>query len=333
MSLKDVYRDIERDLETVEDRLYELSRSRSEEISAAVSEILAGGGKRLRPALLLLAAGTCNGDVTGPAHPAAGERKTNLGAAMELIHLASLIHDDVIDNASVRRGTSTISAGWGNKTAILVGDHVYSKAINVLAQDGDLEVIKCVAEATCRMTESEMMQSVWRNDAGMTEEMYLGIIAGKTASLISCSCRVGAMLSNVRDGEPDRLGDYGLNLGMAFQITDDLLDIRGDERKLGKPRGSDLREGSLTLPFIYAMSVAGEGDREWMIRGLEEDRMNEDYFGKMRKMAQESGGIEYSLQKAKEYCATCKDRLMSIGESASRDSLMKLADHVIDRVA
>lgn len=334
MELERIYRNVTADLDAVEDRLRELSRFDSSEISEAVAEMLNGGGKRLRPALVLIAADTCNRK-PGQAGPTSAVRRrgVDLAAAMELIHLASLIHDDVIDSAGVRRGKTTISANWGNKTAILVGDHVYSKAVRVLAGDGDLDVIRCVAAATCRMTESEMIQSVCRHDPGMTEEKYLTIIAGKTAALISCSCRIGAMLGEVRNGEADVLGEYGLNLGMAFQITDDLLDVRGDEREIGKSLGADIREGNLTLPFIYAMSEADEDERQWVIECFRSGKVEDGQLIEMRAFAEKRGGFDYSLARAKDYCMSCKSALESIERSEGRESLAMLADYVVERIA
>jgi len=335
MGLDDIYRHVSVDLESVEERLRELARSESAEISAAVTEVLAGGGKRLRPALVLIATNACNGKEprTSPAGAALRRRSVDLAAAMELIHLASLIHDDVIDGASLRRGRRTMGEEWGNKTAILVGDHVYSKAVKVLADDGDLDVIKCVAAATCRMTESEMVQSACRHDPGMTEERYLSIIAGKTAALISCSCRVGAMLGGVHNGEADILGEYGFNLGMAFQITDDLLDIRGDEKTMGKCPGTDIREGNLTLPFIYAMKVADKMERKWMMECFVAVDVDDGQLVRMRNLAEKCGGFDYSLAKAREYSVSCKSRLESMDESEGRRSLTMLAEHVVERIA
>ena len=334
MELDRIYRNVTADLNAVEERLRELSQSESSEISVAVAEILAGGGKRLRPALVLIAADACNhkGESSRRAD-VVRERGVNLAAAMELIHLASLIHDDVIDSAGLRRGKTTISSNWGNKTAILVGDHVYSKAVSVLADDGDLEVIRCVADATCRMTESEMMQSICRHDPAMTEDRYLSIIAGKTAALMSCSCRIGAMLGEIHNGEADILGEYGLNLGMAFQITDDLLDIRGNEKKIGKVLGTDIREGNLTLPFIYAMNAVEDGEREWMMKCFRSGDVDEEELRRMRDLAQKCGGVDYSLGRAKEYCMSCKSGLQSMSASEGRESLIMLADYVVERIA
>ena len=181
------------------------------------------------------------------------------------------------------------------------------------------------------MTDGEMRQTLCRNDVGVTEEKYLSIIAGKTAALISCSCRVGAMLGENRNGETDILADYGLNLGMAFQITDDLLDLTGEEKKLGKPVGNDIREGRLTLPFIHAISAANEKDRQWMKDVFRAGQISGSALARIKSMVQECGGIQYSFDKARQYGRACKERLRSLKESQPRNALALLADYVVDR--
>jgi len=321
MDLKSIYGPVAEELALVEARLVELTRSGNEAISEAVSAMMSGG-KRLRPALLLIAAKACD---------YAGERAVRLAAAVELVHTASLIHDDVIDNADQRRGKSTVSAGLGNTLAVLVGDNVYSKVMSILAEDGDLKVMQAMADTACTMTEGEAIQSLCRNDISMTEQKYLAIIAGKTAALISCSCRVGAMLGDVRNGEVDILDDYGMNLGMAFQIVDDLLDIKGEDGRLGKSSGKDIREGSLTLPLIYAVREADGKDRQWILDVFESGRRDETDVARLEDMVFKYGGMEYGLEKAKQYGAACKERLKTLKESESRTSLATLADYVVER--
>lgn len=322
MNLEEAYRPVKKELETVEKRLFELSQSDSEEISDVVFEILHAGGKRLRPALLLAAAKAC--DYTG-------DRAVNLAVAVELMHTASLIHDDVIDAADRRRGIATINSRWGNKTAVLVGDHLYSKVVSILAEDGDLNIMKHVAAVACRMTESEMTQNRCRRDVNLTEEKYLSIIAGKTASLMSCSCRVGAMLGSVHDGEIDLLTDYGMNLGMAFQITDDTLDIIGDEEKEGKSLGRDIREGNLTLPLMYALREAGEKDRESIMNAFGSGSTAGHDLTRIMNIIIDYKAIEHSREKAKEYGRTCKEILKGLKKSEIRTSLALLADYVVER--
>jgi octaprenyl-diphosphate synthase len=322
MSLERICGPVRKELAAVEEQLLQVAQSENPVISEAVSGILRAGGKRLRPTLLLTAAKACGHN---------GQRAVRLAAAVELVHTASLIHDDVIDNADVRRGVPTVNSRWGNKVSVLVGDHLYSKVIGILAEDGDPAVMQCVAAAAGRMTDSETTQALSRANAGLTEAEYLSIIAGKTASLMSCSCRVGGMMGAVRDGQVEILGDYGANLVMAFQITDDLLDVTGEDETLGKSPGNDIREGSLSLPFIHAMGVAKAKDRRWMVDAFRCGQVNDEALARMRSMVSEYGGIAYSLQKARQYGRACKEGLRSLEESECRTSLAMLADYVVQR--
>ncbi len=322
MNLDDIYGPAREELEIAERRLLVLSALPDEDISASLRDIVAAGGKRLRPALVLMAAKACG---------YTGQRAITMAVMIELIHTASLVHDDVIDNASLRRGTPTINARWGNKMSVLVGDHLYSTVIGLLTDDGDLEVMRSVIDTANRMTDSEMTQILCRHDVNVTEKKYLSIIAGKTASLMSCSCRTGAMLADTHNGEVGLLADYGQQLGMAFQITDDLLDLIGDRQKLGKSLGNDIREGRLTLPFIHAISAADGADRDWLMKVFGTGECSNGELTRMRKIVEACGGIEYSLEKARHYGQAGKDSLDSLEESPSRDSLAALADYVMHR--
>ena len=291
-------------------------------ILGAVADMLHSGGKRLRPALLLMAARACG---------YTGGSSVRLAAVVELVHSASLIHDDTIDNAGLRRGTVTVNSRWGNRAAVLAGDYLYATAIGILAEFGDPAVMRCVADAAACMVESEMIQAVRRSHTDVTEDEYLSIIAGKTASLISCSCRVGAMLGKGANGEADILGAYGMDLGMAFQIADDLLDLGGEERLLGKALGNDIREGRLTLPFIHAMRVAGSEEREWIADAFRAGWLGHGDLVRMREVVARNGGTHYSRRKAQEYANAGKERLKSLEESSCRESLASLADYVLSR--
>ncbi len=323
MTLQEIFRPVRDELAIVERRLVEPSEPENKVVSQVVSQVLNAGGKRLRPALLLIAAKAC--DCTG-------ERVIKLATAVELIHTASLIHDDVIDSADLRRGAPTVNSRWGNEISVLVGDHLYAKAVGIVAEDGGEEVMRTVTAAVSKMTAGEMAQTLRRHDVDVTEEEYLSIIAGKTASLIHCSCRVGAAVSESGNGLVDILSDYGVNLGMAFQITDDLLDLTGQKESLGKPLGNDIREGRLTLPFIHAMRAARGKDRRWMADAFRSGLIDEDTLSHMRNMVEQYGGVEYSVAKAKTYDAACKGALRSLRDSEIRTSLAMLADYVVERV-
>ena len=322
MNLTEIYKPIASELAIVEERLPELARSRNENIAGAISQVLNAAGKRLRPALLLTAAKACN---------YVGDRAINLAAAVEMIHTASLIHDDIIDDAGLRRGVPTARAQWGNTVAVLAGDHLYTRAVKILATDGDLEVVRIFAATCSEMTESEATQSLDRTRQDLSEEGYLGIIAGKTAFLMSCACRVGGMLGDAHNGEANMLGEYGMNFGMAFQIADDLLDLTGEKKRLGKPPGNDLREGRMTLPIIRAMSVADRGEARRMKKTLQSRRVDAGLLARVREWVERHGGIEYSRLKVRQYADACKDGLKALHESESRNSLSRLADYVVAR--
>lgn len=322
MNLKEIYKPITSELASVEKRLPELSRSKNKNTAGAISQMLKATGKRLRPALLLTAAKACN---------YMGARAIDLAAAIEMIHTTSLIHDDIIDDADLRRGVPTAKVRWGNAVAVLAGDHLYARAVELLVGDGDLEIMRTFSAACSEMTESETAQSLDRCRKDVSEKEYLSIIAGKTAVLMSCACRVGAILGKTQNGEADALGEYGMNLGMAFQIADDILDLMGNEQRLGKPTGSDIREGRMTLPLLHAMSVAGKREARKMIKTFDPGQVDEDLLGRVRDWVEKHGGIDYSRKKVRQYADACKDGLQALRESESRNSLAQLADYVVAR--
>lgn len=323
MKNSEIYRPVRQALEDVEKHLKELLHSEDTFISETIPQILNAGGKRLRPALLLISAKICN---------YSGERGVKLATAIELIHTASLIHDDVIDNDTLRRGIPTINSQWGDTISVILGDYLYSMVFNILAEDKDIEVIRYVASTTSRMAMGDLRQIRSQYNLNMTEEKYLSINADKTASLISCACRIGAMLGNGCDGEVETLTRYGLNLGMAFQITDDLLDLTAEEKVLGKPLGSDIRGGKLTLPLICAMRVADKKDKEWIGNTLRSQQIDPNALSRMLEIVKRYNGIEYSLKKAEEYGKACKQELKSIKSSESHNALALFADYVVERV-
>jgi len=323
MKLEEIYRPVERELANVDRRLLEVSESGNKLTLEAVTGILKAGGKRLRPALVLMATKACG---------YSGERSIRLAVALELLHTTSLIHDDVVDVANLRRGIATINATWGNRISVLAGDYLYAKVVGMLAEDGDLNILRIVAATVAKMTDSEIAQTLCRHRIDVTEDEYLSMIAGKTASLMSCCCQVGAMLGTVHDGEIEVLANYGRDLGMAFQITDDLLDITGDQDKMGKPSWTDIRDGRLTLPFIRAVRVGGEEVVGSMKDAFGSGCTNKNSLTKIINMVQECGGVEHSIEKARQYGRACKETLKSLPESAARDSLSMLVDHVLTRV-
>ncbi len=321
MIMEEMYRPVRKEMDAVEDCLLELSRSDNMVVSEVVSRLVNAGGKRLRPALLLIGAKACG---------YSGERAVKLAVAVELVHTASLIHDDVVDGAGMRRGTPTVNSRWGNKVSVLVGDYLYSRMVSILAEDGDLEMIRLINGATSDMTDGEMRQTLCRRDVNLSEGDYLAVIAGKTASLISCSCRVGGMLGEHSNGEVDALARYGQSLGMAFQISDDVLDLIGREETVRKTVRRDIVEGNVTLPLIHALSVASEDERGGIARAFRAEEG--DVPDRVIELVTRHGGIEYSLEKARGYALACRQEVKGLRESACRDSLDRIAGYVVERV-
>lgn len=320
----DIYKPIKNELADVEKHLVELVRAEDVSIARMIPQILRAGGKRLRPALLLMSAKICN---------YSGNQNIKLAAAIELIHTASLIHDDVIDNDHLRRGEPTLNSLQGDTTSVIVGDYIYSMVFSILAEHGDIEIIREVASTTSQMARGDLHQLRQQFNMTLTEENYLTINADKTASLMSCACRIGALLGTTHNGEVETLTRYGRNLGMAFQITDDLLDITAEEKILGKPLGSDIREGKLTLPLICVMREADKTDKNWVDTLVKSRRIDSASLKRIREIIHHYNGIEYSVNKATEYSNACKQELKSLENSETQDSLAMFADFVVNRAS
>ncbi len=291
------------------------------ELIQEMGEYIAGaGGKRLRPMLLLLAA-----RVSGYRGP----RSVRLGCVVELLHTATLIHDDVVDEAPLRRGRPSANARWGDDASVLVGDHLYSKSFAMLVRDNDRGVMETLARATVSMTEAEVFQLERKRSGVTTEADYLRIITQKTASFISACCRIGALLGGIEPPMVEALTRYGLALGVAFQISDDALDFSADQDRLGKAIGSDLREGKRTLPLIAMLERAAEADA---VRALLRRRaLGEDELEEIRRLVIAHDGVGYARARAAGYAQAAKQELGPFGPSDERETLALIADFVVDR--
>ncbi len=286
---------------------------------------LAAGGKRLRPAFLSLSAQS-----TGLA--ADPDRIRRLGACMEMIHMATLLHDDVIDNSLTRRGRDTASAIHGNTAAILSGDVLLAKAMVILAQDGDLGIIRTVSESVVEMAEGEVRELETRNDFELSEAAHLEVLRLKTASFIQCCCEVGAMVCHAELPAREALRAFGYHIGMAFQIVDDLLDYRGDKAKTGKPIATDFREGQATLPLIFLRGHLS--DQESLVARMkfgsgvsdEEVRMISDWMDTR-------GAFSRAEESANNHVRLAHEALADLPSGAPRDVLSAVADYVVRRQA
>ncbi len=284
--------------------------------------IAGAGGKRLRPMLLLLAARLAG--YVGP-------RGVRLACVVELLHTATLIHDDVVDQAPLRRGRPSANAQWGDDASVLVGDHLYSKSFAMLVRDNDRAVMETLARSTVSMTEAEVFQLELKRTGVTTEADYLRIITQKTASFMSACCRIGALLGGVPAGQVDALTQYGLDIGVAFQISDDSLDFVANQDRLGKAIGADLREGKRTLPLIAMLARATPAESERVKSLLKRHDLDAEEIDEIRRYVVDHEGVEYALAQAHEYARSAKAALAAFNPSEERETLALVADFVVDR--
>lgn len=285
--------------------------------------VLSSGGKRIRPALVLLAARLCGYD---------GNRSVPLASVVEFIHTATLLHDDVVDNANLRRGLASANTLWGNEASVLVGDFLFSKSFSLMVADGDLGILKVLADATTIIAEGEVLQLVCTSDLDITVERYIEVVRSKTAILLSAACEVGAILGGVEPRLRQALADYGMDLGIAFQLMDDTLDYTATEEQFGKSIGHDLEEGKITLPLIHTLRLCGQEERDLIESVVEKDLLSDEDFEKVLALVQRYGGIEHTVESARGHVALCKQHLEKFPPSAARDALAELADYVVTRV-
>lgn len=285
--------------------------------------VLSSGGKRIRPALLLLSARLCGYH---------GDRHVPLASVIEFVHTATLLHDDVVDNANLRRGIASANTLWGNEASVLVGDFLFSKSFSLMVADGDLEVLKVLSAATTKIAEGEVLQLVSTSDMDLTEERYIEVVKCKTAILLSAACQAGAILGKASPELEEALRDFGLKLGIAFQLMDDTLDYIASEEDFGKSIGHDLEEGKITLPLIHTLKRCTPAERELIGEIVEKDLLEDSDFQTVFDLVHRYGGIEYAITRARDYIAEAKALLGAFAGSQSRDALMSLSDYVVTRV-
>jgi octaprenyl-diphosphate synthase len=315
---------IENELKLVESTLRDVLDSSVQTIADVATHLLAAGGKRLRPALVILSAYAA-GTLTD------SDAMVKAAAGVELIHMATLVHDDVIDNAEFRRGKPTANSLWGNHISVLAGDYMLAKSFSLLAYQGNIRVMEAIARATIAMAEGEVHQieSSGRFDAEVAQ--YLLTIRNKTAEFISACCRIGAILANASKETEIALADYGLNLGIAFQIIDDILDLAGDPAKTGKSIGGDVREGKLTLPIILALRLAKPVDKKALENILQTHDLQPQDIDFVRKLLLQTGAIDEAKATASEYVEKATSCLQQLPASNARDSLEQLAYYILER--
>jgi octaprenyl-diphosphate synthase len=319
-TLGSLYAPIREELDKVESILRGELCSNDPRVDRLVKHGFRLGGKRLRPALVLLSGKAC-GEL-GPPHPM-------LAAAVELIHTATLIHDDVLDEADLRRHLETVNARWDNETSILLGDYLLARAICLASSVDDAFACREIGEASKLMCEGELRQIVGRGNHELTEDEYLAIISGKTAELCGCCCRLGAHYAGAGADLQQTLGCYGLNLGIAFQIADDLLDVLGDESTTGKSLGTDLLKQKTTLPVIRLLATLDPPDRQQVLAALSDPAgRNRDA---LRPWFDRTDAIAYARRRAGDYVQLAIDQLAAVPPSPIREVLVNLARFVVAR--
>lgn len=284
--------------------------------------VLSSGGKRIRPALLLLSARLCG---------YSGSRSVPLASVVEFIHTATLLHDDVVDNAYLRRGNASANSLWGNEASVLVGDFLFSKSFSLMVADGDLEILRVLSGATTIIAEGEVLQLICTSDLEMTEERYVEVIESKTAILIAAACRAGAILGGATAEQEEALGRFGMDLGIAFQLMDDTLDYIASEEQFGKSIGHDLEEGKITLPLIHTLTCCTPVERADIADIVDKEIFDPTDFDRVLGYVQRYGGIEYTIAAALTRINRSKSHLDCFSESPAKSALMALADYTVNR--
>ena len=310
------------DLKRVEKAIATDSICSVEAVTAIGHHLQKSGGKRLRPALLLLSAGTCG---------YRGDAAIRLGAVVEIIHAATLVHDDVIDEAKVRRGQPSINQRWGNQASVLAGDWLYMQAFSLALRERNFDVLDLLIELTQMMVEGELMQMDWVGRIDLTEDEHLSLVHRKTAYLFSVCARMGAILAGADSKQEQRLGDYGWNLGMAFQLVDDLLDFTASEEVLGKPVGNDLSEGKVTLPLILVLQQCGKEEKKMVETVMSDQSYDRVSLQSVLGLLNKYDAIETVRRRVLTYTETATAQLEAFSDSSYKRALTSVTEWVVDR--
>jgi octaprenyl-diphosphate synthase len=291
-------------------------------IPQLAGHIVASGGKRLRPMLTLGAAQLCG---------YSGDRHIALAAAVEFIHTATLLHDDVVDKSGLRRGRDTANAVWGNKPAVLVGDFLFSRAFELMVEDGSLRILEILSRAAAVIAEGEVLQMMTANDMQTTVAAYLAVIQAKTAELFAAASRIGAVIADRPRPEEEALDRFGRNLGIAFQMADDVLDFAARQSDLGKTVGDDFRDGKITLPILIAFARGDARERKFWRRTLEDMDQRADDLERAIRLIERHGGTTETLSRARGYAGAAIEALSAFGDSDARRALSEAAAFVTER--
>ncbi|MFQ6114004.1 MAG: polyprenyl synthetase family protein, partial [bacterium] len=314
---------IKKDLSAYETEFRKLLRSHVFLIDKVIQYIVANKGKRLRPILVILSSKLHNG-------AALDSRNLKAAAIMELLHTATLIHDDVVDESHQRRGVPSINSIWKNKISVLIGDYLFSKALLAMLSLRSMRAYEIISETAERMSQGELLGVERSKDYWMEEDVYFKLIADKTASLLAAACQLGAVSSTEDEEDIAAMKEFGENLGVAFQIRDDLLDILGVEKNTGKPLGNDIRDNKITLPLLYALKQAQKREARRIIRMIKRDT-NKQVIKEIAGFVEAHGGKKYAMEKAQEYSEKALQTLDRYPDSPYKNSLIKLVKFVTTR--
>jgi len=320
LDIRSIFAPIASDLQKVEVQLHETARAEFGPLSDVIEATIESGGKRIRPALVLL---------SGRFHPLKDEHLLRLATAVELLHVATLIHDDLLDQALVRRGAPTVSSHWSEKATVLAGDFLLARAAKLSAMVGNFEVMQIISEAVAVICEGEIRQDFGGAQLQLEREEYYERIYAKTASLFAASTECAAVLSDAPQSERAALREYGKNLGMAFQISDDVLDFVGAEREVGKPVGSDLRQGLATLPTIYFFEQ--DSRRDVLHTVFSHNGHTAEELDRVIEWIRASPAVEAARAEAREFADKAQQALELLPDTAHRAALGALANYVVGR--
>ncbi|MBU0992436.1 MAG: polyprenyl synthetase family protein [Proteobacteria bacterium] len=315
------------DLENIEKALTDNLNPFVDIITSVANHIMFSGGKRIRPLLTVLCAKICGYH---------GEIDKTISTIFEYMHTASLMHDDLVDEATLRRGKPVTQAVWNNATAVLIGDFLLARTLSIALAYEKRELIEIIAQITESMTQGEILQLINKGNLNLTEKDYMATIEKKTAILIQGACKTGAMIADATEHQEKALTEYGYHLGLAFQMADDLLDYTSETSDLGKKIGADLREGKLTLPVIYSLQKARGSKKNNDVKTMEDiirkrDEFSDDEFGVFKNMLKTYGGIDYTRTLAEDQVKKAKCALDIFDASEDKSILMDLADYTLLR--
>jgi octaprenyl-diphosphate synthase len=320
--MADVWEAYRGELDGVEDQIHKNLDSSVALVNTVAAHILSSGGKRIRPLLLTLCARVCG---------YTGKDAFILASLVEFIHTATLLHDDVVDDADLRRGRQTARRVWGNQISILVGDYLYSKAICHIVGFRNQGINEILSEACRKMAEGEVLQLYYNGNPLITEAEYLRIVENKTAGLIAASCRIGAIIGNASDDQQDALFRFGQRIGIAFQVADDTLDYAANGERLGKSLGQDLRQGKTTLPLLHLLQHCPEQDKQMIKDRMETRTLTDVDLCRIIALMKEYGSIAYAHERAKQFVKAALMDLASFDESSPRRALSIVAEYMVNR--